>query len=143
MCAFRSLGLGPGEHAFASANLPPLCIDLDASARAQNSTNIFAKNVTCRGGTGVAFGSVGQYYQFVRRPSLPFLPSFLPSSSLPSGVFVIALAPRPSEADGNNGNGQPDYVDNVILEDITVSSLQSAPQIQISSWLRVCAASHS
>ena len=115
--------------------LPPLCIDSDASARAQNSTNIFAKNVTCRGGTGVAFGSVGQYYQFVRLPSLP--------SSLRSGVFVIALVPRPSEADGNNGNGQPDYVDNVILEDITVSSLQSAPQIQISSWLRVCAASHS
>ena len=142
MCAFRSLGLGPGGHAFASAYLPsPLCIDLDASARAQNSTNIFAKNVTCRGGTGVAFGSVGQYYQFVRRPSL-LSPSFFPSS-LPSGVFVIALVPRPSEADGNNGNGQPDYVDNVILEDITVSSLQSAPQIQISSWLRACAASHS
>ena len=36
----------------------------------QNSTNVFAQNVTCRGGEGVAFGSVGQYAGMVSaRPS--------------------------------------------------------------------------
>lgn len=33
----------------------------------QNSTNIFAKNITCRGGTGIAFGSLGQYEELVSR----------------------------------------------------------------------------
>ena len=32
---------------------------------AQNSTNIFARNITCRGGTGIAFGSLGQYAELV------------------------------------------------------------------------------
>ncbi|KAI0752844.1 pectin lyase-like protein [Daedaleopsis nitida] len=49
----------------------------DCLAIKGNSTNIFAKNVTCTGGTGIAFGSLGQYEEL------------------------------------------PDYVDNVILEDIT------------------------
>lgn len=31
----------------------------------QNSTNIVAKDITCRGGNGIAFGSLGQYVQFV------------------------------------------------------------------------------
>ncbi len=31
----------------------------------QNSTNIFARNITCRGGTGIAFGSLGQYAELV------------------------------------------------------------------------------
>ncbi len=33
----------------------------------QNSTNLFVKDVTCRGGNGIAFGSLGQYVQFVSR----------------------------------------------------------------------------
>lgn len=31
----------------------------------QNSTNILARNITCRGGTGIAFGSLGQYAELV------------------------------------------------------------------------------
>jgi len=33
--------------------------------RTQNSTNIIARNIMCRGGEGIAFGSLGQYQQFV------------------------------------------------------------------------------
>lgn len=32
----------------------------------KNSTNLTAKNVTCRGGNGIAFGSLGQYANQVR-----------------------------------------------------------------------------
>ena len=37
----------------------------------QNSTNVFAQNVTCRGGEGVAFGSVGQYAGMVSERASP------------------------------------------------------------------------
>ncbi|GBE83488.1 Putative galacturan 1,4-alpha-galacturonidase [Sparassis crispa] len=33
----------------------------DCIAIKGNSTNIYAKNITCRGGNGIAFGSLGQY----------------------------------------------------------------------------------
>ncbi|KAF8495592.1 pectin lyase-like protein [Gautieria morchelliformis] len=36
----------------------------DCLAIKGNSTNILAKNIVCRGGNGIAFGSLGQYQQF-------------------------------------------------------------------------------
>jgi len=36
----------------------------DCLAIKGNSTNLVARNITCRGGNGVAFGSLGQYVQF-------------------------------------------------------------------------------
>ncbi|KAI0794789.1 pectin lyase fold/virulence factor, partial [Fomes fomentarius] len=36
----------------------------DCLAIKGNSTNIVAKDITCRGGNGIAFGSLGQYVQF-------------------------------------------------------------------------------
>jgi len=36
----------------------------DCLAIKGNSTNLLARNITCRGGNGVAFGSLGQYEQF-------------------------------------------------------------------------------
>ncbi|KAI0767366.1 pectin lyase-like protein [Fomes fomentarius] len=70
-----------GIDAFRSDNITLLNWDItsgdDCLAIKGNSTNIFAKNITCRGGTGIAFGSLGQYEEL------------------------------------------PDYVQNVILDDIT------------------------
>ncbi|OBZ76809.1 putative galacturan 1,4-alpha-galacturonidase A [Grifola frondosa] len=37
----------------------------DCLAIKGNSTNILARNITCRGGTGIAFGSLGQYHELV------------------------------------------------------------------------------
>ncbi|KAG7451524.1 pectin lyase-like protein [Guyanagaster necrorhizus] len=34
----------------------------DCLAIKGNSTNVLARNITCRGGNGIAFGSLGQYY---------------------------------------------------------------------------------
>ncbi|KAI0672245.1 pectin lyase-like protein [Trametes maxima] len=54
-----------GIDTFRSDNITLLNWDItsgdDCLAIKGNSTNIFAKNVTCRGGTGIAFGSLGQY----------------------------------------------------------------------------------
>lgn len=36
----------------------------DCLAIKGNSTNVLARNITCRGGNGIAFGSLGQYEQF-------------------------------------------------------------------------------
>lgn len=40
----------------------------DCIALKPNSTDITIRNVTCFGGTGIAFGSIAQYEGVVRRP---------------------------------------------------------------------------
>ena len=52
----------------------------------QNSTNIFANDVVCRGGNGIAFGSLGQYADLVR-PVCPY-----PLSSSSQSVACILAA---------------------------------------------------
>ncbi|OCH90476.1 pectin lyase-like protein [Obba rivulosa] len=58
-----------GIDTFRSDNITMLNWDItlgdDCLAIKGNSTNIFAKNITCRGGTGIAFGSLGQYKNLV------------------------------------------------------------------------------
>lgn len=62
----------------------------------QNSTNVLARNITCRGGIGLAFGSLGQYVQFVR------------------SVLIFASHVYPDDL-------QNDIIDHVVLEDLRVS----------------------
>ncbi|KAI0772935.1 pectin lyase-like protein [Trametes elegans] len=66
----------------------------DCLAIKGNSTNISARNITCRGGTGIALGSLGQYYDL------------------------------------------PDYVENVVLEDITNQQVQPLMEhgVYFKSW---------
>ena len=45
--------------------LSPLLLRRVCLTTIQNSTNIVAKDITCRGGNGIAFGSLGQYVEFV------------------------------------------------------------------------------
>ncbi|OSD00485.1 glycoside hydrolase family 28 protein [Trametes coccinea BRFM310] len=79
-----------GIDTFRADNISLLNFDItsgdDCLAIKGNSTNIHAQNITCRGGTGIAFGSLGQYADL------------------------------------------PDYVNNVLLEDITL--IQPDPQVQ-------------
>lgn len=55
-----------GIDTFLSDNISLLNFDItlgdDCIAIKGNSTNIYANNITCHGGTGIAFGSLGQYY---------------------------------------------------------------------------------
>ncbi|EED80507.1 hypothetical protein POSPLDRAFT_104059 [Postia placenta Mad-698-R] len=55
-----------GIDTFRSDNISLLNFDItlgdDCIAIKGNSTNIYANNITCHGGTGIAFGSLGQYY---------------------------------------------------------------------------------
>ncbi|KAI9056457.1 glycoside hydrolase family 28 protein [Trametes sanguinea] len=79
-----------GIDTFRADNITLLNFDItsgdDCLAIKGNSTNIHAKNITCRGGTGIAFGSLGQYADL------------------------------------------PDFVNNVLLEDITL--IQPDPKVQ-------------
>ncbi|PCH37443.1 glycoside hydrolase family 28 protein [Wolfiporia cocos MD-104 SS10] len=54
-----------GIDTFRSDNITLLNWDItlgdDCLAIKGNSTNIYARNITCRGGNGIAFGSLGQY----------------------------------------------------------------------------------
>ncbi|EPS96378.1 hypothetical protein FOMPIDRAFT_53762 [Fomitopsis schrenkii] len=55
-----------GIDTFRSDNITLINWDItlgdDCIAIKGNSTNVYAKNITCTGGTGIAFGSLGQYY---------------------------------------------------------------------------------
>ncbi|EJT99150.1 pectin lyase-like protein [Dacryopinax primogenitus] len=79
-----------GINTFRSNNINLFNWDItcgdDCLAIKGNSTNIHASNYTCRGGNGVAFGSLGQYVDL------------------------------------------PDYVENVLLEDFTITRLDHSIQ---------------
>lgn len=65
----------------------------------QNSTDIIAKDITCRGGNGIAFGSLGQYANLVNQLRLSQTP-------------ILTLF-------------QPDIVQNVVMENLKVAILQT------------------
>lgn len=77
---------------------------LDSHIR-QNSTNILAKNITCRGGNGVTFGSLGQYVQFVSVISK----HMLHDNQTTKNVFQV------------------DIVDDVVLDDLRVRAFVFCP----------------
>ncbi|KIJ39205.1 glycoside hydrolase family 28 protein [Sphaerobolus stellatus SS14] len=58
----------PGIDTYRSDNVSLINFDVtcgdDCLAIKGNSTNILGKNIVCRGGNGIAFGSLGQYQQF-------------------------------------------------------------------------------
>ncbi|KAG6901695.1 hypothetical protein C0995_009025 [Termitomyces sp. Mi166 len=60
-----------GIDTYRSDNVTMLNWDItcgdDCLAIKGNSTNIIARNITCRGGNGIAFGSLGQYVNLITR----------------------------------------------------------------------------
>ena len=66
----RAYSLFEGINTFRANNVTLRNWDVtcgdDCLAIKGNSTNIFAEDVTCRGGNGIAFGSLGQYANLVR-----------------------------------------------------------------------------
>ncbi|THH29809.1 hypothetical protein EUX98_g4363 [Antrodiella citrinella] len=83
-----------------------ICGD-DCLAIKGNSTNILARNVTCRGGNGIAIGSLGQYVDLVRLACVIHF-------GLLNPICIIV---------------QPDIVDNVTFEEIKV------PDLKLSAWV--------
>jgi hypothetical protein len=88
-------------------------------ASGSNSTNIYVRNVTCHGGNGVAFGSVGQYanrtdyIQNVTMENLYLMPSN--SLSLTGAAYFKAWIGVAFGSPPNGGGGGTGEVSNITL----------------------------
>ncbi|TBU44150.1 pectin lyase fold/virulence factor [Dichomitus squalens] len=97
----------------------------DCLAIKGNSTNIVAKDITCRGGNGIAFGSLGQYVQFndivdhVLLEDLKLLrldPQVQPN--LVSGVYLKSWTGTVHGSPPTGGGGGGGFVSNVVTKNV-------------------------
>jgi len=108
----------------------------DAIAIKGNSTNISIKNLVVRGGNGVAFGSLGQYYQFndlVENVSLENVTLLrLPSSVQPNlnnGVYFKSWDDTVNGVPPTGGGGGGGYCRDVTLKDFYLDNVSVPTQI--------------
>ncbi|RDX42411.1 pectin lyase-like protein [Lentinus brumalis] len=102
----------------------------DCLAIKGNSTNIIAKDITCRGGNGIAFGSLGQYVQFndivdhVLMEDLKLIrldPQVQPN--LGSGVYFKSWTGTVNGSPPTGGGGGGGYVSNVVVKDVSLDNV--------------------
>ncbi|KAM5545501.1 hypothetical protein V8D89_000539 [Ganoderma adspersum] len=95
-----------------------------------NSTNIFVKDAICRGGNGIAFGSVGQYVQFndiidnVYMENLKIIRMDLQVQ--PNHHQGVYFKSWPGSVDGVppvGGGGAGGYVSNVVTKNVTLEGV--------------------
>lgn len=97
----------------------------DCLAIKGNSTNIVAQNIMCRGGEGIAFGSLGQYQQFndfvenvfmenirTERPDPNIQPNMI------SGVYFKTWTGSVNGVPPTGGGGGGGKVNNVTLKNL-------------------------
>ncbi|KAI5122792.1 hypothetical protein M0805_000136 [Coniferiporia weirii] len=104
----------------------------DCLAIKGNSTNIVAQGITCRGGNGIAFGSLGQYVQFndiVENVLLEDLTILRINSSIQPDMFWgVYFKTWSATADGVpplNGGGGGGFVKNVVAKRVSLSSVDT------------------
>ncbi|KAF7970045.1 hypothetical protein HWV62_25276, partial [Athelia sp. TMB] len=86
----------------------------DAIAIKGNSTNIAIKNLVIRGGNGVAFGSLGQYYQF---------------PNMANGVYFKSWDDTVNGLPPTSGGGGGGYCRDVTLKDFYLNNVSIPTQI--------------
>ncbi|KAM5545507.1 hypothetical protein V8D89_000545 [Ganoderma adspersum] len=99
----------------------------DCLAIKGNSTNLFVKDVTCRGGNGIAFGSLGQYVQFndivdnVVMEDLKMVrldPQVQPNMG--SGVYFKTWTGTVNGVPPTGGGGGGGFVSNVVTKNVSL-----------------------
>ncbi|RPD53865.1 pectin lyase-like protein [Lentinus tigrinus ALCF2SS1-7] len=102
----------------------------DCLAIKGNSTNILANDITCRGGNGIAFGSLGQYVQFndivdhVLLEDLKLIrldPQVQPN--LGSGVYFKSWTGTVNGSPPTGGGGGGGYVANVVAKNVSLDNV--------------------
>ncbi|TDL27845.1 pectin lyase-like protein [Rickenella mellea] len=120
-----------GIDTYRSTNVQLLNWDVtcgdDCLAIKGNSSNILAKNIVCRGGNGIAFGSLGQYVQFndiVENVVMDNLlltrldPSVQPN--MVSGVYFKSWTGTSNGLPPTAGGGGGGFVKNVTLRNVVL-----------------------
>ncbi|KAH9926341.1 pectin lyase fold/virulence factor [Amylocystis lapponica] len=105
----------------------------DCLAIKGNSTDVIARNITCRGGNGIAVGSLGQYVQFdeiVDRVLFENLKLIrLPANVQPnmgSGVYLKTWDGIANGTPPLGGGGGGGYVSNVLSRNVYVDRVSNA-----------------
>ncbi|KZT28284.1 glycoside hydrolase family 28 protein [Neolentinus lepideus HHB14362 ss-1] len=102
----------------------------DCLAIKGNTTNLYVANYVCRGGNGIAFGSLGQYVNLpdivdhVEMQNLTLLR--LPSNIQPnmvSGVYLKSWTATVHGVPPTGGGGGGGYVSNVVAKDVYVDQV--------------------
>jgi len=125
-----------GINTYRSDNVTLLNWDItcgdDCLAIKGNSTNIMANNVTCRGGNGIAVGSLGQYanlsdivnnvtFENVRMIRL----DSKVQPNMQSGVYLKTWTGTVNGAPPTGGGGGGGYVSNVISRNVQLDRVNS------------------
>ncbi|KIK51294.1 glycoside hydrolase family 28 protein [Collybiopsis luxurians FD-317 M1] len=101
-----------------------------------NSSNLFIKNVTCRGGNGITFGSLGQYFNLSDNVENVFMEDLtmvrLPSSVQPNMITGVYFKTFTGEIVGTppvNGGGGTGLVQNVTVRNVHVDQVEFPVQL--------------
>ncbi|TFK52947.1 pectin lyase-like protein [Heliocybe sulcata] len=102
----------------------------DCLAIKGNTTNLYVANYVCRGGNGIAFGSLGQYanlsdivdHVVMQNLTLLRLPSNI-QPNMGSGVYLKSWTASVNDVPPTGGGGGGGYVSNVVAKDVYVDQV--------------------
>ncbi|KAF9813404.1 hypothetical protein IEO21_05638 [Rhodonia placenta] len=131
-----------GIDTFRSDNVSLLNFDItlgdDCLAIKGNSTNIYAQNITCRGGNGIAFGSLGQYWNLfdhVENVTLEDLhmvrldPKIQPNMGTGIKVYFKSWTATLIGFPPDDGGGGPGLVTNVTARNVMLDNVSLPIQL--------------
>ncbi|KAF8909621.1 pectin lyase fold/virulence factor [Gymnopilus junonius] len=106
----------------------------DCLAIKGNSSNLSIRNITCRGGTGIAFGSLGQYVGLLFRLD----PSIQPL--MENGVYFKSWDGSVNGAPPTGGGGAGGLVKNVVIRNVQLDRVDNAVHLYqtnlgLSNWV--------
>ncbi|KAF5384153.1 hypothetical protein D9615_003186 [Tricholomella constricta] len=125
----RNLNSGAGINTYRSDNISMFNWDVtcgdDCLAIKGNSSNIVARNITCRGGNGIAFGSLGQYANMSDNVSNVLLEDLLITRidpnvqpNMANGVYFKTWTGAVHGSPPTGGGGGSGSVDNVVAKGV-------------------------
>ncbi|KAF9078348.1 pectin lyase-like protein [Rhodocollybia butyracea] len=108
----------------------------DCLAIKGNTTNLFVRNVTCNGGNGVAFGSLGQYFNLSDNVENVFMEDLrmirLPANVQPdmgNGVYFKTWTGEIVGTPPVGGGGGTGHVRNVTIQNVNLDQVDIGLQI--------------
>ncbi|KAJ7628775.1 pectin lyase fold/virulence factor [Roridomyces roridus] len=135
--AFAGTNIVPntdGIDTYRSDNVSLLNWDItcgdDCLAIKGNSTNILARNVTCRGGNGIAFGSLGQYFNLTDIVENVFMEDLTMTRinasiqpNMNNGVYFKSWDDTSNGVPPTGGGAGPGHAKNITLKNVVLNQV--------------------
>ncbi|KAJ7737359.1 pectin lyase fold/virulence factor [Mycena metata] len=102
----------------------------DCLAIKGNSTNIVAQNITCRGGNGIAFGSLGQYFNLTDIVQNVFMENLTMTRinasvqpNMQNGVYFKSWDGSINGVPPTGGGAGPGFAQNITLKNVVLNQV--------------------